>query len=57
MALVVNFFLRRRAANGFGARLCSVAIRPLLLAMSQAAAGAETHSAPAPPGKIPLTHN
>jgi len=29
----------------------------LLLAVSQAAAGTETHSAPAPPGKIPVTHN
>jgi hypothetical protein len=57
VALVKNFFLRRRAANGFGASLCGIAIRPLLLAVSQAAAGAETHSAPATPGKISVTHN
>jgi hypothetical protein len=57
MALVINFLLRRRPAHGFGARLCGVAIGPLLLAVSQAAAGAETHSTPATPGKIPVTHN
>jgi hypothetical protein len=57
MALVIDFLLRRRPANRFRASLRGVAIRPLLLAVSQAAGGAETHSAAATPGKISVTHN
>jgi len=53
--MVVHLFIHGRSADGFGARLGSIAIRALL-AMPQPAGGAKAH-ATTTPGKISLTHN
>ena len=52
VAMIVNLFRRRRAADGFGAGLGGVAVGALRLAVSQPAAGAETHSAAPAPEKF-----
>jgi hypothetical protein len=54
MTMIVHFFIYRRSAYRFGARLGRIAISALL-AMPQSARGAKSHAAAAA-GKISLTH-
>jgi hypothetical protein len=56
MPMFIDLFLGS-TAHDFGAGLGGLAVRSLLLAVSQPAGRAETHSAPATPGKISVTHN
>ena len=64
VALIVNAFLCGRTADGLGPGLSRVTVVMLVMllmavavAMAQATAGAETHAAPATPGKVSFTHN
>ncbi len=55
VAVLKHLFRRRGPVHRVCARLAGLAVRVLLLPMSQPAAGAEAHAAP-PPGKASVTH-